>query len=187
MATKRDYTTLSLGRLSAFPCFCVVNELLGSKNGIAGGYMASLEDQTHKAADRVADILKGMPLSAFPKMEQTRKSYIFNYEELDRLNIDLGLLPTDAIFVNMPFVVRYKIILSVLAALVSALLITLFVYQHKQYKLEESYKLEAQKKLREEKASYPSPLKAWEDLRFPGIRTTCSSLTVSSITHWVSP
>lgn len=152
LATKRDYTTLSLGRLSAFPCFCVVNELLGSKNGIAGGYMASLEDQTHKAVDRVADILKGMPLSAFPQMEQTRKSYIFNYEELDRWNIDLGLLPTDAIFVNMPFVVRYKIILSVLAALVSALLITLFVYQRKQYKLEESYKLEAQKKLREEKA-----------------------------------
>lgn len=152
LATKRDYTTISLGRLSAFPSFTVVDELLESKGGIVGGYMATFEDQAHKAVGRVADILKGVSLSAFPQMEQTRKSYIFNYEALKRWNIDPDLLPADAIFINMPFTVRYKIILSAFAALVSILLATLFIYQRKRYKQEALYKMEAQEKLRKEKA-----------------------------------
>ena len=180
LATKRDYTTISLGRLSAFPCFTVVDELVGSKNGIVGGYMADFEDQAHKAVGRVADILEGVSLTAFPQIEQSRKSYIFNWEAVERWNIDPGLLPADAIVVNMPFVVRYKIVLSVFAVLVSILLTVLFIYQRRQYKQEALYKMEAQEKLRKEKAFLSFALESGNIFAFR-YKTIFSSLITNSI------
>ncbi len=152
LATKRDYTTISLGRLSAFPCFSVVNELLGSGNGIVGGYMAAFEDQAHEAIRQVADLLRGDSLTGIPQMQQSKKSYLFDYKVLDKWEIDPGLLPNSAVILNMPFAVRYKFILTVLAIFISALLAALFIYQRRQYRKEARYKKEAQEKLRQEKA-----------------------------------
>lgn len=152
LATKRSYTTISLGRLSAFPCFSVVNELIGCRDGIIGGYMATFEEQAHEAVDRVATILGGASLSDFPRLQQSRKSYVFDYEELTRWNIDQSLLPDGSILLNRPFVVRYKYYLSVLALLASAFLFTLFIYQRRRYRQEALSKKEAEKKLRREKA-----------------------------------
>lgn len=152
LATKRNYTTISLGRLSAFPSFSVVNELIGSHNGIIGGYMATFEEQAHEAANRVAVLLGGASLSDFPRMQQSKKSYVFDYEGLRRWNIDQRLLPAGSIVLNRPFVVRYKYFLSVAAILVSALLLVLFIYQRRRYRQEALSKKEAEEKLRQEKA-----------------------------------
>lgn len=37
--------TISLGRLSAFPCFSVINELIGNQNGVVGGYVTVFKDE----------------------------------------------------------------------------------------------------------------------------------------------
>ena len=152
LATKRDYMTISLGRLSAFPCFTVMNELIGCNNGIVGGYMATLEEQTHEAAGRITDILNGVPLSEFPQIQQSKKSYVFDYNVLSKWGIGLSQLPNDAIILNMPLTVRYKIFISILAVIFGILLLAVFIYQRKQYRREAQHKKEAQEKLRQEKA-----------------------------------
>lgn len=152
LATKRDYMTISLGRLSAFPCFTVMNELIGCNNGIVGGYMATLEEQTHEAAGRIADILNGVPLSEFPQIQQSKKSYVFDYNVLSKWDIGLSQLPDDAIILNMPLTVRYKIFISILAVIFGILLLAVFIYQRRQYRREAQHKKEAQEKLRQEKA-----------------------------------
>lgn len=152
LATQRNYMTISLGRLSAFPCFCVVNDLIGSHNGLIGGYMATFEEEAREAVNRMAAILGGASLSGFPRMQQSKKSYVFDYEGLRRWNIDQRLLPTGSIVLNQPFVVRYQYFLSVFALLVSALLLALFMYQRRRYRQEALSKKEAQEKLRQEKA-----------------------------------
>lgn len=152
LATKRSYTTISLGRLSAFPCFSVINELIGNNNGIIGGYMATFEEQAHEATNRVAAILGGASLSSLPRMQQSKKSYVFDYDGLDKWKIDQERLPSGSIILNQPFVVRYKYYLSFFGVLVSALLLTLFIYQRRRYWQEALSKKEAEKKLRREKA-----------------------------------
>lgn len=152
LAAKRDYTTISLGRLSAFPVFSAVNDLIGYNEGIAGGYVTVFAAQAAEAANRIADILNGAPVNSFPQIQESRKTYIFDYNVLREWNIDVSRLPTGSIMVNMPFTVRYKIVLWCGAALLTLILTLLFIYQRKQYKRVELHKKEAQEKLKQEKA-----------------------------------
>ena len=48
--------TISLGRLSAFPCFSVINELIGNQNGVVGGYVTVFKDEVEGAVNRVVSI-----------------------------------------------------------------------------------------------------------------------------------
>ena len=83
LATKRDYMTISLGRLSAFPCFSVINELIGNQNGVVGGYVTVFKDEVEGAVNRVVSILKGTPPSDFPQIEGSNKAYVFVLHKKD--------------------------------------------------------------------------------------------------------
>ena len=76
--------TISLGRLSAFPCFSVINELIGNQNGVVGGYVTVFKDEVEGAVNRVVSILKGTPPSDFPQIEGSNKAYVFDYGVLER-------------------------------------------------------------------------------------------------------
>lgn len=152
VATKRDYMTISLGRLSAFPCFSVINELIGYKNGFVGGYVTLFEEEVREAVNRVADLLNGVPVSDFPQIQESNKTYVFDYRVLDRWGIDKRKLPEGAVIMNMPFVIRYQPYILIALSALAIILILLFGYQRKRYRQEALHKKDAQEKLRKEKA-----------------------------------
>lgn len=151
LATKRDYMTISLGQLSAFPCFSVVNELIGNRNGAVGGYITVFEDEVRDAVNRVASILEGMSPSDFPQIKESDKAYVFDYDALERWGIDQGKLPGGAVIVNMPFTVRYRYYIWCSGFILVVLLFLLFSYQRKRYIQEALHKKDAQEKLKKEK------------------------------------
>ena len=151
LATKRDYMTISLGRLSAFPCFSVINELIGNQNGVVGGYVTVFKDEVEGAVNRVVSILKGTPLSDFPQIEGSNKAYVFDYGVLERWGIDSSKLPEGAIIANMPFVVQYKYYIWAAGFILVVMLLLLFSYQRKRYIQEALHKKDAQEKLKREK------------------------------------
>ena len=151
LATKRDYMTISLGRLSAFPCFSVINELIGNQNGVVGGYVTVFKDEVEGAVNRVVSILKGTPPSNFPQIEGSNKAYVFDYGVLERWGIDSSKLPEGAIIANMPFVVQYKYYIWAAGFILVVMLLLLFSYQRKRYIQEALHKKDAQEKLKREK------------------------------------
>ena len=151
LATKRDYMTISLGRLSAFPCFSVINELIGNQNGVVGGYVNVFKYEVEGAVNRVVSILKGTPPSNFPQIEGSNKAYVFDYGVLERWGIDSSKLPEGAIIANMPFVVQYKYYIWAAGFILVVMLLLLFSYQRKRYIQEALHKKDAQEKLKREK------------------------------------
>ena len=151
LATKRDYLTLSLGRFSSFPGFSVIYEMIGSNNGVAGGFVTPLEGLTILAANRIVDILKGVPTSNFSQITETSKAYVFDYKVLEQWGISRSKLPAGSLFVNMPFYIQYKIYFIFLLILVGISLIIIITYQRILYKRENIRKKEIQENLRQEK------------------------------------
>ena len=151
LTTKRNTVTAALERSCAFPGFSVINEMVGYDNRIIGGYITSVEMQVHLAANRVADILNGIPVTDFPQITETAKNYVFNYKALEEWDISPDHFPEGSLFLNIPFYVRYRIWVILLIVVILLLFIVIFAYQRKQYNREKSYKKEAQKRLRQEK------------------------------------
>lgn len=151
LTTQRNNATATLERSCAFPGFSTINEMVGYDNRIVGGYITPVQAQVELAANRIADILSGIPITDFPQITETNKNYIFNYKALEEWNLPLSNLPVGAQFLNMPFYIRYQNWLIALSVLVFVLVIVTFIYQRKQYKRETAYKKEAQKRLKQEK------------------------------------
>lgn len=151
LATKRDYLTLSLGRFSSFPGFSVIYEMIGSNNGVVGGFVSPLEDLTILAANRIASILKGASPSDFSQITETSKAYIFDYKVLEQWDISRSKLPAGSLFVNMPFYIQYKIYIIFLLILVGISFVIIITYQRILYKRENARKIEIQENLRQEK------------------------------------
>ena len=151
LATKRDYLTLSLGRFSSFPGFSVIYEMIGSNNGVVGGFVSPLEDLTILAANRIASILKGASPSDFSQITETSKAYIFDYKVLEQWGISRSKLPAGSLFVNMPFYIQYKIYIIFLLILVGISFVIIITYQRILYKRENARKIEIQENLRQEK------------------------------------
>lgn len=179
LATKRDYMTISLGRLSAFPCFSVINELIGNQNGVVGGYVTVFKDEVEGAVNRVVSILKGTPLSDFPQIEGSNKAYVFDYGVLERWGIDSSKLPEGAIIANMPFVVQYKYYIWAAGFILVVMLLLLFSYQRKRYIQEALHKKDAQEKLKGRRLFF---LLRWIAATFSlfGIAKGYSSLIIDS-------
>ena len=71
LATKRDYTSIALGRFCSFPSFSAINESVGYDGDFIGGYMTPVESQTQEALRRAASILKGTPANSFPQITES--------------------------------------------------------------------------------------------------------------------
>lgn len=151
LTTQINNATATLERSCAFPGFSTINEMVGYDNRIVGGYITPLQDQIQLAANRIADILNGKPVTDFTKITETNKNYVFNYKALEEWNLSSHHLPAGSLFINMPFYVRYQNEVILLIILVVLLIIVTFIYQQKRYKQEAAYKKEAQKRLKQEK------------------------------------
>lgn len=84
LATKRDYTSIALGRFCSFPSFSAINESVGYDGDFIGGYMTPVESQTQEALRRAASILKGTPANSFPQITESAKNYLFDYPTLNK-------------------------------------------------------------------------------------------------------
>lgn len=151
LATHRDYITLSLGRLCAFPGFAVVDEVIGYTNGIVGGYVSPMEDQIAQAADRVAGLLAGEPVSRYPQITETAKAYVFDYNTLSQWGLSVSSLPAGAVLVNRPFYIRYQYPIFVGLCLTGILFALTVVHLRRQNKREAAFKRQAQQRLEQEK------------------------------------
>lgn len=151
LATKREITTISMGRFCSYPSFSVINESVGYNGGFIGGYMTSLETQIKDAVQRSANILRGTPVSSFPQITESRKNYVFDYPVVKQYGIHWKDLPTDSLFLNMPFIARYQSQLIFFGVLFGLFIIWVLFYQRLQYRREASHKRQAQINLKKEK------------------------------------
>ena len=151
LATKRDYTSIALGRFCSFPSFSAINESVGYDGDFIGGYMTPVETQTQEALRRAASILKGTPANSFPQITESAKNYLFDYPTLNKWGIDWKELPQNSIFLNMPFVVRYQTYIILCGILLTLFILWTLFYQRVQYRREASHKKQAQESLRKEK------------------------------------
>lgn len=151
LATKRDYVTLSLGRLCAFPSFAVVDDVIGYTNGIVGGYVSPMKEQVLQAADRVAAVLGGVPVTYYPQITETAKAYVFDYKVLAEWNISTRSLPAGSLLLNRPFYVRYQYYILTALLLLGGLFVLTVVHLRKQNKRETASKMQAQQRLKQEK------------------------------------
>lgn len=151
LATKRNYSTITLGRLSAFPSFSAIYEMIGYNNGVVGGYVTTFEEQGRNAAKRVKEILQGTPVTNFPQITESAKDYIFDYKVLEEWKIDRNRLPRNATFMHMPFYIKYEPYLLFSFIILGTFILFFIIYQRIQYKKESLRKKEAQQKLKQEK------------------------------------
>ena len=151
LATKRDFTTISLGRFCSFPSFSTINESVGYDGGFVGGYITPVETQTQEAIKRAASILKGAASNSFPQITESAKCYVFDYPILEKWGIDWRKLSQDSIFMNMPFSIRYQTYIIFCGVLLSLLILWIIFYQRVQYRREATHKKQAQENLRKEK------------------------------------
>lgn len=151
LATKRDYLTQSLGRFSSFPGFSVIYEMIGSNNGVAGGYVTPLEELTALAVDRVVDLLNGASPDSFEQIMETNKAYIFDYKVLEQWDISRSKLPSGSLLVNMPFYIKHQPYILSLIFLIGISLAIVIIYQRILYNRESARKKEMQENLRQEK------------------------------------
>ena len=125
--------------------------MVGYNYGVIGGYVTTQQEQTTLAANRIADILNGAPVSNFPQITEAGKKYIFDYKILDQWGISLNKLPIDSEIVNIPFYIRYQFYIICIAVLLGIILIIIIIYQRMLYKREAAHKKEVQENLKHEK------------------------------------
>ena len=101
-----DFDVLTIGRLANVPNFTVINNGFNDGKGITGGYFTTLEIQAEIVAERAASIIKGSKPSDF-SLEESPKVYAFDWNEMQRFNIEKKDLPADSIIYNMPLFERY--------------------------------------------------------------------------------
>lgn len=75
-------------------------EIGGIGEGILGGKMISYLEAGKQAADIIRKVFNGTPISSIPVVKESTNYYVFDYEVLQKYNIDSKLLPEDSIIQN---------------------------------------------------------------------------------------
>lgn len=74
----------------------------GIGQGIIGGKVISHNEQGRKAAEMALMILEGRSVSSVQLLDRSPNVYIYDYNVLDKYEIDIDRLPNEAIIINMP-------------------------------------------------------------------------------------
>lgn len=74
----------------------------GIQHGVLGGHVVSHLEQGKHAGRMAAAILSGVPVSKIKVKDQSPNIFMFDHNELTRLNLDPALIPADATIVNSP-------------------------------------------------------------------------------------
>jgi putative methionine-R-sulfoxide reductase with GAF domain/ABC-type uncharacterized transport system substrate-binding protein len=70
--------------------------------GIVGGKLTSAEIEAQRAAKLAIRVLNGEDPASIPVDRQKQSQYMFDYEVLEKWNIDISLLPQESTFINRP-------------------------------------------------------------------------------------
>ncbi|PKM51450.1 MAG: diguanylate cyclase [Firmicutes bacterium HGW-Firmicutes-7] len=86
----KDHTNVPVYRASIW----------GVGQGLMGGKMISYEAIGEISANLVMDIFSGIPVESFPLIEETPYYYVFDYNLIQRYQIDEALIPEGAVLIN---------------------------------------------------------------------------------------
>ena len=111
--------------------------------GLTGGMLTSGYQQGKAMAELVNSWLDRDPFADTPKLADSPNRFMFDYTQLTRFNIDLRMLPADAIIINRPvtFIQRHLPVLLTAGAFITTLLmviaaLTVNIYRRKRAELE---------------------------------------------------
>lgn len=100
IATPVQFAAL-LARLANVPAFGLYNANLGQ--GILGGSILDIEDAARQVAGISLDVLAGqMPGAPGTLLPAARPVPMYDWQQLQRWQADIGLLPPQAVFLNRP-------------------------------------------------------------------------------------
>lgn len=145
-----DFNTLTTGRLANVPNFTVINNAFNNNKGITGGYFTTLEIQSEEVSKMASRVLQGEKITGIPVTE-SKKTYAFDWKEIDRFNINQSDLPVGSIIYNMPFTVRYHTIILISSIAFFFFMLYIIVHLTFMYRREAKRKKQIQINLVKEK------------------------------------
>lgn len=112
-----------ISRASSVPTYGIGAETVGF--GVVGGYLRSSLGLGQAVADLAERLLDGEVPTALPVLPHAPHSYVFDYRQLVRFQIDEDVLPAGSIILEEPdtFYFRYRGYLWTAVAVVAALLV----------------------------------------------------------------
>lgn len=150
---KHDFMSRPLGKYFEVPTFTAVVEELNFNHAYTGGYFTSYQIQSEELADAADRILnKAVPPSDL-SIRLSKKEYIFNWDDLQRFEIDTELLPSGSHIINMPFYVKHKTLFLILGITLALVIFGIISYLLFLYFREASRKQQALMRLRQERQS----------------------------------
>ncbi|MGL1932259.1 MAG: SpoIIE family protein phosphatase [Desulfotalea sp.] len=111
-----------LSRVTDSPIYGATDYMLGE--GIVGGMLKSSYFQGQTAGKQVLQILSGTNVDRIPVILKSPNHYMFDYNQLEKFDIDLSQLPADSVIVNEPesFYYKYQEVIWVTAGVFSVLM-----------------------------------------------------------------
>lgn len=128
---------------SATPFIAINN--IGFGQGVLGGYFTSSYDLAYDGARHAADILT-QERSSFKIQESAKKLWI-DWAVYDRFNFSFESLPDDVEFINMPFFVKYHLLLQIVGLIGIVLLTSLLIVAIYRMKLYRDRRIDNERKL----------------------------------------
>ncbi len=121
------------------PLFHLYQHGLG--NGIIGGKLISQYEQGRRAASIVTKLINGEGFSKIKVLYESPNYYMFDYNELEKFNVDMSLLPKSSVIINRPISLfdKYKnifIIVVLFIASQSVIIFLLFISNHKRKRIQ---------------------------------------------------
>lgn len=106
----------------------------GIGEGCFGGKVISHFEQGKVAAKIALDIINGADIKSIPIVPESPNAYVFDYNELKRLNIPLSYLPKDSLIINQNsfFETYNKAILFILSGLILVILVLVSIINNKK-------------------------------------------------------
>ena len=107
------------------------NYIGGEGQGVLGSYYMDFEEQSKRAADVLAEVLHGKDISTIPLDYETPGLCVFDWQLMNKDNLDFSKLPKDTVFINYPYesILQHKLLLiAVLIAVIGLLLLAITSY-----------------------------------------------------------
>ncbi|TCT14352.1 diguanylate cyclase/phosphodiesterase [Natranaerovirga pectinivora] len=124
---------------ASFPIFRIYSEGIGE--GFLGGKVVNHFEQGKSAGIMVQDILDGQDVSGIPILEVSPNVYMFDHNIIEKFNINISLLPEDAVIINRKigfydqYTLLFWISLSIFIFLV-AIIVIMFINTRRRKKAE---------------------------------------------------
>lgn len=138
-----DFNVLTIGHLANVLNFTVINTAFNNNKGITGDYFTTLEIQAKEIAEATEQILKEKNITDIP-ITESKKIYVFDWNEMLRFNIKLEDVPTNSIIYNLPFVVRFQNYIITVVILLFLTIIYIIFHLIFMYRREYKRKQQAQ-------------------------------------------